>query len=103
VGPEEMRLVMGHFATGATIVTAAEEGRPVGFTCQSCFSLSLSPPLVALALGMTSTSWLRIAKVGTFCVNILAEDQREICEGFAVSGGDKFTTVRWAPEAGERP
>ncbi|MGH9018058.1 MAG: flavin reductase family protein, partial [Acidimicrobiales bacterium] len=89
------REVMGHFATGVTIVTAMEEDGPVGFTCQAFASLSLEPPLVVLAPGKNSTSWPRIARAGTFCVNILAEDQEALCRDFAVSGGDKFAGVGW--------
>ena len=43
------REVLGHFATGITVVTALEEGEPVGFTCQSFAALSLDPPMVILA------------------------------------------------------
>jgi 3-hydroxy-9,10-secoandrosta-1,3,5(10)-triene-9,17-dione monooxygenase reductase component len=91
------REVLGHFATGVTIVTAMEDGEPVGFTCQSFTSLSLEPPMVALAPAKSSTSWPRIAKAGAFCVNILADDQEALCRAFAVSGGDKFTQVAWHP------
>jgi 3-hydroxy-9,10-secoandrosta-1,3,5(10)-triene-9,17-dione monooxygenase reductase component len=89
------REVMGHFATGVTIITAMEDEGPVGFTCQAFASLSLDPPLVALAPGKSSTSWPRIARAGTFCVNVLAEDQEALCRDFAVSGGDKFAGVGW--------
>jgi len=89
------REVMGHFATGVTIVTAMEDEGPVGFTCQAFASLSLEPPLVALAPGKSSTSWPRIAAAGSFAVNILAEDQEALCRDFAVSGGDKFAGVGW--------
>ncbi|HXQ60729.1 MAG TPA: flavin reductase family protein [Acidimicrobiales bacterium] len=89
------REVMGHFATGVTIITAMEDDGPVGFTCQAFASLSLDPPLVALAPGRSSTSWPRIAQAGFFCVNILAEDQEALCRDFAVSGGDKFAGVGW--------
>jgi 3-hydroxy-9,10-secoandrosta-1,3,5(10)-triene-9,17-dione monooxygenase reductase component len=89
------REVMGHFATGVTIITAMEDEGPVGFTCQAFASLSLEPPLVALAPGKSSTSWPRIAQAGSFCVNILAEDQEALCRDFAVSGGDKFAGVGW--------
>ena len=91
------REVLGHFATGVTIVTAMEGGEPVGFTCQAFTSLSLDPPLVALAPGKSSTSWPRIAAAGSFCVNILAEDQEALSRDFAVSGGDKFTGRGLAP------
>jgi flavin reductase (DIM6/NTAB) family NADH-FMN oxidoreductase RutF len=87
------REVLGHFATGVTIVTADEDGEPVGFTCQAFTSLSIEPPLVALAPAKSSTSWPRIAKAGAFCVNILAEGQEAICRDFAVSGGDKFRGI----------
>jgi flavin reductase (DIM6/NTAB) family NADH-FMN oxidoreductase RutF len=86
---------LGRFVTGVTVVTALEEGQPVGFTCQSFVSLSLDPPLVALAPAKSSTSWPRIAKAGSFCVNVLGDHQHEVCRKFAVSGGDKFAGVPW--------
>jgi 3-hydroxy-9,10-secoandrosta-1,3,5(10)-triene-9,17-dione monooxygenase reductase component len=97
------REVLGHFATGVTIVTAMEEGEPVGFTCQAFTSLSLEPPMVALAPGKSSTSWPRIAAAGSFCVNILADDQEALSRDFAVSGGDKFTGVGWRPARNGAP
>lgn len=97
VDTERFKDVMSRFATGVTIVTASEDGIPVGFTCQSFISLSIEPPLVALAPAKTSTSWPRIAQAGSFCVNVLAEGQRQLCRRFAVSGGDKFADVPWHP------
>ena len=93
----QFRQVLGHFATGVTVVTAMEDGVPVGFTCQAFTALSLHPPLVALAPAKSSTSWPKIAKAGAFCVNILADDQTEVCRSFAVSGGDKFAGLSWRP------
>ncbi|MDE3085981.1 MAG: flavin reductase family protein [Acidobacteriota bacterium] len=97
------REVLGHFPTGVTIVTAIEGPEPVGFTCQAFASLSLDPPLVVLAPGKGSTSWPRIATVGRFCVNVLAEDQEALCRDFAVSGGDKFAGVGWRPAGNGAP
>ncbi len=91
------REVLGHFATGVTIVTALEEGAPVGFSCQSFSALSLDPPMVVLAPARTSTSWPRIRTAGAFCVNILGEHQEAVCRAFAVSGGDKFSGIGWKP------
>jgi flavin reductase (DIM6/NTAB) family NADH-FMN oxidoreductase RutF len=89
------REVLGHFATGVTVVTAMEDGEPVGFTCQSFTSLSMDPPMVALAPAKSSTSWPRIARAGAFCVNILSDRQEAVCRTFAVSGGDKFSGIAW--------
>jgi flavin reductase (DIM6/NTAB) family NADH-FMN oxidoreductase RutF len=91
------REALGHFATGITIVTATDDGEPVGFSCQSFAALSLDPPMVILAPAKSSTSWPRIARAGSFCVNILGEDQEAVCRAFAVSGGDKFDGVEWSP------
>ena len=43
------RQVLGHFATGITIVTGMDGDEPVGLTCGSFFSVSLDPPLVAFS------------------------------------------------------
>ena len=91
------REVLGHFATGVTIVTASEDGVPVGFSCQSFAALSLDPPMVILAPAKSSTSWPRIAQAGSFCVNILGQHQESVCRAFAVSGGNKFDGVDWTP------
>jgi 3-hydroxy-9,10-secoandrosta-1,3,5(10)-triene-9,17-dione monooxygenase reductase component len=103
--PDEraFREVLGHFATGITIVTAQEEGRPVGFTCQSFTALSLEPPMIAIAPAKSSSSWPKMVQAGSFCINILAESQEQLCKSFAVSGGDKFVGVKWHIGAGGSP
>ena len=95
-GVEELKAVMGHFATGVAVVTAMEDTGPIGFTCQSVLSLSLDPPLLALAPAKTSTSWPRIRVAGRFRVNILADTQVDVCRAFARSGGDKFSGIEWS-------
>ena len=97
VDPAVMRNVLGHFATGVVVVTAAGPDGPLGFTCQSFASLSLNPPLVSFAPARTSSTWPRIRAVGSFCVNVLAEDQEELSANFARSGVDKFAGVVWRP------
>jgi flavin reductase (DIM6/NTAB) family NADH-FMN oxidoreductase RutF len=97
------REVLGHFASGVTVVTASEEGVPVGFTCQSFASLSLDPPLVVFAAATTSTSWPKMAAAGSFCINILEEHQEPLSRAFAESGSDKFAGVAWTPAASGAP
>jgi flavin reductase (DIM6/NTAB) family NADH-FMN oxidoreductase RutF len=90
VDPEVMREVLGHFASGVTVVTALTADGPAGFTCQSFSSLSLDPPLVAFAPARTSQTWPALRSIGRFCVNVLAEGQDAVSRNFARSGGDKF-------------
>ncbi|MBM7806543.1 flavin reductase (DIM6/NTAB) family NADH-FMN oxidoreductase RutF [Geodermatophilus bullaregiensis] len=97
VDPQVMRDVLGHFASGVTVVTASTGEGPIGFTCQSFSSLSLDPPLVALAPSRTSSTWPRLRAIGRFCVNVLAEDQSGLSAAFARSGTDKFAGVAWQP------
>lgn len=96
------RQVLGHFATGITVVTAVDGHGPVGFTCQSFSSLSLEPPLVVFAPANDSSSWPRIKAAGHFAVNILSEDQEDVCRRFATRGADKFAGCGWhsAPSTG---
>ena len=92
--PDLMREVLGTFATGVVIVTALAD-KPLGFTCQSFVSQSLEPPLVSFSAARTSTTWPKIRAVGRFCVNVLAHDQHELSELFALPGADRFAGVTW--------
>src|SRR6478672_9202906 len=95
VSPAVLRDVLGHFVSGIVVVTAAGRSGPLGFTCQSFASLSLDPPLISLAPARTSSTWPRIRGVGTFCVNVLADDHEHHSVRFARSGVDRFAGVSW--------
>lgn len=82
----EFREAMGQFCTGVVIVAGVDEGGMTGFAAQSFVSLSLEPPLIAVCPAKSSTSWPRIRDAGRFCINVLADDQRQISEVFAQSG-----------------
>jgi 3-hydroxy-9,10-secoandrosta-1,3,5(10)-triene-9,17-dione monooxygenase reductase component len=97
------REVLGRFATGVTVVTAFEDGVPVGFTCQAFASLSLRPPMVVLAPSKTSTSWPRMIESGAFCVNILTYEQQTVSEAFAVRRQNKFEGIPWHVGAAGTP
>jgi 3-hydroxy-9,10-secoandrosta-1,3,5(10)-triene-9,17-dione monooxygenase reductase component len=90
-----MRRVLGQFASGVVVVTAVGPSGPLGFTCQSFSSLSLEPPLVSFSPARTSSTWPKIREIGTFGVNVLAEDHEHYSDGFARSGVDKFAGVDW--------
>lgn len=93
--PMEMRRVMGQFCSGITVVAGCDGDEPVGFACQSFASVSLEPPLVLFCVASASRSWPRIQASGSFAVNVLAEDQQEICARFGRSGEDKFAGLSW--------
>lgn len=97
ISPSDFRVALGSFASGVTVITGIDGDEPRGFACQSFFSLSLTPPLVAVAVALTSVSWPGIERSGAFCANVLGADQVDICGAFARSGGDKFAGLEWAP------
>jgi 3-hydroxy-9,10-secoandrosta-1,3,5(10)-triene-9,17-dione monooxygenase reductase component len=53
VEPATLREVLGHFASGVVVVTAAGPDGPLGFTCQSFASLSLDPVLIRFSPSRT--------------------------------------------------
>jgi len=90
------RQVLGHFPTGVTVVAAHPQDQPpVGLAVGSFFSVSLEPPLVGFCPGKSSSSWPRIETAGSFCVNVLADDQEDVARVFAGKAEDKFQGIGW--------
>jgi flavin reductase (DIM6/NTAB) family NADH-FMN oxidoreductase RutF len=89
----ELRRVLGHFATGVTVVTACDEEGPVGMVANSFTSVSLEPPLVLFCAGAESDTWPRIRRAERFCVNVLSNDQRRLATDFARKGTDRYAGV----------
>jgi 3,4-dihydroxy-2-butanone 4-phosphate synthase len=82
-----MRDVMGHFATGVSVVTArGEGGAPVGTTANAISSVSLDPPLMLACLARSSETLAAIRAERRFAVNILAAEQRHHSDRFAKKG-----------------
>jgi 3-hydroxy-9,10-secoandrosta-1,3,5(10)-triene-9,17-dione monooxygenase reductase component len=97
LSPRRIRNVLGHFATGLTVITAATESGPAGFTCQSFASLSLEPALVTFSPARTSSTWPLLRAAGRFTVNILPAEHQHLAAQFARSGADKFAGVDHSP------
>jgi 3-hydroxy-9,10-secoandrosta-1,3,5(10)-triene-9,17-dione monooxygenase reductase component len=94
---ENFRRVLGRLPTGVVVITGGDPAHPSGLVCGAFMSVSLEPPLVAVAPQKTSTSWPAIAESGKFCANVLSHEQEDMARHFAVSGGDKFAGVSWTP------
>jgi 3,4-dihydroxy-2-butanone 4-phosphate synthase len=82
-----MRDVMGHFATGVSVVTARDGGgAPVGTTANAISSVSLDPPLLLACLARSSETLAAIRAARRFAVNVLAAEQRHHSDRFARKG-----------------
>ncbi|MFG3133244.1 flavin reductase family protein [Streptomyces tendae] len=101
--PAVFRRVLGHVPTSVCVVTAATPQGPVGVTVGSFTSVSLEPPLVVFYCGRNSASAAAIVDSGHFCVNVLTEDQQQVCAAFAGRTADRFATGDWNLVAGAAP
>ncbi|WNO76910.1 flavin reductase family protein [Streptomyces sp. AM8-1-1] len=93
--PAVFRRVLGHVPTSVCVVTATTPQGPVGVTVGSFTSVSLDPPLVVFYCGRQSASAQAIIRSGHFCVNVLAEDQQQVCAAFAGRSANRFNTGDW--------
>ena len=92
----EIRNVLGHFATGVTVITTSDKtGKPFGLTVNSFTSLSLNPPLVVVCVDKTVDCYSCFDESKVFAVNILSEDQEELSRRFATKGIEKFAGIQW--------
>jgi 3-hydroxy-9,10-secoandrosta-1,3,5(10)-triene-9,17-dione monooxygenase reductase component len=99
-----LRLALGRFTTGVTIVTCLDaEGRPVGLTANSFNALSLDPPLVLWSLRRASPSVPAFLAARRFAVNVLSEGQVDLSRRFASPVPDKFTEGLWSCGDGDVP
>ncbi|KPG95911.1 flavin reductase [Pseudomonas sp. RIT-PI-q] len=95
IEPLSFREALGHYASGITVITSHIDGEPIGFTCQSFYSVSMNPPLVSFSVMSTSASYPKIRQAGRFVVNILSGEQIKISNQFARRGTDKWHGVEW--------
>ncbi|ETK17218.1 flavin reductase [Pseudomonas sp. FH4] len=98
------RRALGNFATGVTVVTAADAtGRKVGVTANSFNSVSLDPPLILWSIDKRSTSHAVFEAASHFAVNVLAADQIDLSNNFARPKEDRFAEVEYQVGEGGAP
>jgi flavin reductase (DIM6/NTAB) family NADH-FMN oxidoreductase RutF len=102
IDTSDFRRVVGHFATGVTVVTSVRpDARPCGLTASAVCSLSLEPTLVLVCVEKRAVSHRCIEESGVFAVNVLAGDGRgeTLARRFAEAEVDeKFTGVAFRAE-----
>lgn len=91
---------MAHLCAPVTIITTMDDDRPHGTTVSAVMSLSMDPPLIAIALAHTSESLEIIRRTNRFGVNILSASQHPVAMQFAGKGRDRFLDVPWTDADG---
>lgn len=95
--PKDFRRALGQFPTGVTVITTLDgDGKPCGMTASSFNSVSMDPPLVLWSVGKGSRGTDVYANASHFVVNVLADDQINLSNGFASKSDDKFAGVEYS-------
>jgi flavin reductase (DIM6/NTAB) family NADH-FMN oxidoreductase RutF len=79
----EFRDALARFATGVTVVTALDDGKPHGMTANAFASVSLEPPLVLVSLDNRSHMHRILPVARRYGISVLAEDQQALSDHFA--------------------
>lgn len=90
---QTFRQILGHYPTGVCAITSMIEGKPIGMIVGSFTSVSLDPPLVAFLPDRKSMSWTKIEATGRFCVNVLSQQQRDVCRSLASKQENRFENL----------
>lgn len=94
ISSDQFRDVIGHFATGVTVITAVDAEEQYGTTASAISSLSLEPPMLLICMDRQSTTGAAVGRVRRFAVNILNEHQDDLARRFATKAERKFDGVR---------
>lgn len=97
----EFKKAVGKFASGVTVVTVKLNDTTHGMTASAFLSLSLDPPLIAIAVHNRSKLQTLLLQATDFGVSILASDQTRLAEHFAgrpqESAGIQFVEIGGVP------
>ena len=88
---KKQRKILGHFATGVTVVTTGGIAGLHGMTANAVASLSLAPPLVLVAVDKRITLD-HLKKNRCFAVNILGWTKRKSLAALRCPGRRIFRT-----------
>lgn len=99
------RQLLGHFATGVTVITARDQaGHPTGMTANSLSSVSLVPPLISICVDHLADTHRVLAAGGPFVINLLAAGQEGLSRRFAgKQTPDRFEGVGYRLTASQLP
>jgi len=74
----EFRRVIGHFASGVTVVTTVgPDGEPCGLTASAVCSVSLDPTLLLVCIDRAADSYAALEGSEVFAVNVLGLERGE--------------------------
>lgn len=92
ISPDDFKQVMRRWASTVTIVTTRAGERLHGLTVTAFSSLSAHPPMVFVCINKAAKAHDAIVESGSYCVNFLAADNKEMSDRFArAPAEERFT------------
>lgn len=93
VDPAQFRHVVGHLASGVTVITTSLNGSDFGMTASSVTSLSVDPPMMLACLNTAVPTSGAVTGAGRFVINVLGQGHEDLAYQFASPRTDKFKDV----------
>ncbi|NHC41513.1 flavin reductase family protein [Bacillus sp. MM2020_1] len=93
VSQEQFKQVIGHFASGVSIITVRNNGVDFGITASAVCSVSVDPPMLLVCINKNTGTCHAISAAESFTVNIVNDTQKELALRFARANTDKFAGV----------
>jgi len=97
------RKIMGHYATGVTVVTTRVGDQMHGMTANAVTSLSLNPPLVLVCVDKRAAMLAHLQESKSYALSLLTEAQQDLSNRFAMKGPKDFSDLDWFAEATGAP
>ncbi|MBY6684743.1 flavin reductase family protein [Rhodococcus sp. BP-149] len=95
-----LRQAYGTFPSGVVAIAARIGDVPVGLAASSFVSVSLDPPLVAVCIQNTSTTWPKFRDATHIGISVLGEAHDVAARSLAAKTGDRFAglTLETTPD-----
>jgi flavin reductase (DIM6/NTAB) family NADH-FMN oxidoreductase RutF len=105
IGAAEFRRVLGHYATGVTVVSSVDgDGTVWGLTANAVSSVSLDPPLVLICIDREADTHRAIEASDAFAISVLDEDGERLARRFADAPVEtKFEGIAYREEVTGAP
>jgi flavin reductase (DIM6/NTAB) family NADH-FMN oxidoreductase RutF len=78
-----LRTLMGHFATGVTVVAARHGPLLAGMTANAIATISIDPPILMASIARKAETHVAIVGSHAFAASVLADEQQALAECFS--------------------
>lgn len=93
LSPTSLRQVFGYFPSGVVAIAAEVDGVRIGMAASTFVPVSLEPPLVAVCVQNTSTTWPKLKDRPTLGISLLGESHDSTARKLSAKTGDRFAAV----------